>query len=102
MRLKPGVSLKGVQPQTAIAMFVVDGVYKRVAGIEMTITACTDGVHKEGSLHYVGLAFDSRTRDVPADKLDLLLDEIRAALGGMEFDVVMEVDHLHCEFQPKH
>jgi uncharacterized protein YcbK (DUF882 family) len=102
MKLKPGVSLKGIQPETAIAMFVVDGVYKRVAGIEMTVTAGTDGVHKEGSLHYVGLAFDSRTKDVSPEKLDLLLQEIRTALGGMEFDIVMESDHLHCEFQPKH
>ena len=102
MKIKPGVSLKGVRAETVAAMYVVDGCYRRVCSTELVVTAVTDGTHKPGSLHYVGLAFDGRTRDIPLSKLDELLAEINSSLGGMEFDAILESDHLHVEFQPKH
>lgn len=107
MKLKPGVSLKGMRPETVVGMFISDGVHRRVTEYEMTVTSGTEGVHSPGSLHLVGLAFDSRTHyddgtPWPEGMLEKLITELRAALGGMEFDVVNEDTHLHNEFQPKH
>lgn len=75
-----------------------DGAF-RALGEEFIVTSVCEGTHNPASLHYVGFAFDVRTRDlkiVPAvarDALDTVL--------GEEFDVVIEDSHLHVEFQPK-
>lgn len=64
------------------------------------ITSALDSEHRVGSLHYVGLALDYRTRHIPAEQLITIADTIRQRLGE-QFDVVLESDHLHVEFQPK-
>jgi hypothetical protein len=64
------------------------------------ITACVDGKHMAGSLHFSGQAVDLRTRDVPAGDMQKLLARIRECVGG-DYDVILEIDHLHVEFQPK-
>ena len=53
-----------------------------------------------GSLHYAGAAIDVRTRDVAADKTCRILAQLRSAWRG-DFDVLLEGDHIHIEFQPK-
>lgn len=93
MRIKSGVKLAGVRPEIVIAMHVVDS----VMGGKLVITSVVDGVHGVNSLHYVGLAFDMRTRDT-AD-VNKLAKDIRNALGS-EYDVVVEKTHIHIEFQP--
>jgi hypothetical protein len=99
MRLKPGVSLRGVKPETVAGMHIADGVCND-RFYELVITSVTDGKHSPNSLHYVGYAFDMRTRDLSqVDKKNLAVD-LREALG-QEFDVVVEKTHIHVEFQPK-
>lgn len=100
MRLKPGVSIAGLRPELAIALHIAEAVYED-HGSELVITAGTDGTHSPGSLHYVGLAVDLRTTNVPSGRLDSIVNGLRDALGA-EFDVVKESDHIHLEFQPKH
>ena len=66
----------------------------------VTITSVVDGVHSKGSLHYVGMAIDLRTRYFNREKQV----EIRADLASKltdEFDVVLEKSHIHVEFDPK-
>lgn len=80
------------------------------------ITSANDGEHKDGSLHYINRAFDFRTRNVTvpasadprAGSASILREKvlqewasrIRAALGH-NYDVVLEKDHLHVEWDPK-
>jgi hypothetical protein len=59
-----------------------------------------DGKHTAGSLHYSGAAIDVRTRDFPPEALPRLIARIKACLGD-DFDVLLETDHIHLEFQPK-
>ena len=67
-----------------------------------------DGVHKPSSLHYpensptlLGRAIDLRTFDVPKERLtNALLPSLRLLLGT-DFDVVLEKDHIHLEYDPK-
>jgi hypothetical protein len=80
-------------------MHIADGVCND-RFYELVITSVTDGKHSPNSLHYVGYAFDMRTRDLSqVDKKNLAVD-LREALG-QEFDVVVEKTHIHVEFQPK-
>ena len=98
--LKSSARIRGITPETLFAIRVAEGVFEdRKLGL-MTITSCTDGKHSAGSKHYVGGAFDVRTRDIAKDALQLVAADIKERLGS-EFDVVVEVDHLHIEFDPK-
>ncbi len=99
LSLKPGVRITGMRPEILLAILAAERAYAE-AGCELMVTSCIEGKHSAGSLHYVGAAVDLRTNNVPADKLQRLVEKIRVALGG-DFDVIVEADHLHIEFQPK-
>ena len=54
----------------------------------------------EGSRHYVGEAFDMRTNTLTKDQINTLRNDMSMALGR-DFDVVVEGDHIHCEFDKR-
>jgi hypothetical protein len=97
--LKPGVRITGLRPEILLAAVAAERVYEE-AGHDFTITACVDGKHMAGSLHYTGAAIDVRTRDIPLADVQKLIARIKACLAD-DFDVLLEVDHIHIEFQPK-
>lgn len=96
--IKHGVKLQNLQPQTVWAMVIVANV---LAGYnyEFVMTSGSEGTHMSGSLHYVGRAFDFRTRNFLDGHRAQILADIRDALGP-EFDVVAETDHAHIEWDP--
>ena len=67
---------------------------------DVTVTSAVDGTHGIGSLHYVGYAADVRIWGIIDDYLPQFTEGLSEALGE-EFDVVLESDHIHIEFQPK-
>ncbi len=95
-------------PQLALAVSIVHSVLA-ARGVPLVITSMNDGTHNAHSarhprsLHYEGRAFDFRlpsrtTGDAGTDaavKLDL------AAALGSDFDLVLEGDHFHVEWDPK-
>ena len=98
--LKPGVKLNGIKPEICIAIMIANNVYLS-NGYTFTLTSICDGKHGRASLHYPGLAFDCRTRDLPSEsEKKNIADQIRNALGE-EFDVILHSTHIHVEFQPK-
>lgn len=99
MTIKSGVKLKGLKPEMALAATVVESVYQHFHH-ECTITSALDGKHSTNSLHYSGNALDFRTRDISSNITLNLRKTVEDRLGP-EFDVVLEQDHLHVEFQPK-
>lgn len=99
LSIKPGVRITGIRQETAVALQIIEGAF-RDAGYDCTLTCCTDGKHSIGSLHYVGCALDLRISTIPVEKRELLRKEMAGRLGN-EFDVVLEGDHFHVEFQPK-
>jgi hypothetical protein len=69
-----------------------------------TITSGDDGKHMINSLHYKGLAIDLRTRDLEGGSLGSIAKGIHAELKGLlgrDYDVVLEKDHIHLEYDPK-
>lgn len=99
IQFKEGVSVNGVQPEMAMALHVIGSVYAHM-GYYCTVTSGTDGSHSKNSLHYAGLAVDTRTRDIAKEFHKELTRRLREALGS-EFDVVLESDHIHIEYDPK-
>lgn len=101
MRLKKGVSARGLTPQIALALMVADEVY-REEGVECVITSLNDGKHSRTSLHYCGQGADLRTRNLPNQAAkERVQFKIAERLGSDDYDVILESDHIHVEWQPK-
>lgn len=98
MRIKSGVVFS-VCASLARRLLVIEACYERVCGREMVITSACDGTHIVGSRHFTGEAIDLRTRDLEVDVALQLRRELKALLG-VAFDVVLEVDHIHIEYDP--
>lgn len=98
IKIKPGVRLTGLRPEVLLGVQAADSVYAKY-GLDCVITSAVDGIHSKGSLHYTGQAVDLRTRDSGA-KINEIVRDIKEALAE-NYDVVLEKDHLHLEFQPK-
>lgn len=102
IRLKPGVSLKHLTPQGAALLSIVASCFEEL-GFVCVVTSGSDGTHSPASLHYTGNALDFRTKHVPRDRLDSLLDFVSKALEGSEFQWLLEKrdlpgEHLHAEY----
>jgi hypothetical protein len=100
MRIKPGVRVFGLRPEMVLALVICESIYRKY-GVEVVITSGIEGKHQRGSFHYAGDAADIRIRNLPADvSVAAVRNEIADALG-QDFDVVLEKDHIHIEFDPK-
>ncbi len=98
--LKAGVDLRGITPQLAIAYTIASWIYSNKAGARCIITSGSDGKHGPNSLHYQGKALDLRTYHLRPDQVHPIYLSLKECLGE-QFDVVLEQDHIHLEFQPK-
>lgn len=99
MILKQGVKISNLQPQLIIAIIVSNGVYY-AHGKELVITSVDDSKHGTNTLHGKGFAFDLRTNYFLNGEAQRVANEIRAKLTN-DFDVVLERDHIHIEYEPK-
>lgn len=106
--IKDGVSISGMRPEIGVAIQIVDQCLKEAARsdhFETVITSCTDGVHGRGSLHYVGLGVDFRSKTLAPGQKTAAVRKAKKRLGK-EFDFILESEgepeeHFHLEFQPK-
>lgn len=94
---KPG-ALLSTRPEIDYARRILARVWAS-RGYTLTVTSGLDSTHSAQSLHYEGLAEDYRTRDVAPSDLPTMIAEVRAILGS-DYDVVLERDHLHVEYDP--
>ena len=101
LKLKEGVRAGGIRPETLLGIQVAASIYASHS-IDCIVTSITDGVHSATSLHYAGAAFDLRIRHITATGLTARIrKEMQDALGT-DYDVILESDHIHCEYQPRH
>lgn len=96
---KYGAKISGMKPEILLGIIIASQVYEKY-NIDYVITEVSGGKHGRGSLHYVGFAVDTRTRDMNKALQLKITKEVGIALGD-EFDVLLEGNHLHVEFQPK-
>lgn len=100
MLLKIGANIDLLHPKLRSRFDDIDSVFKKYSNVEGVITSGNDSRHSVGSLHYKWKAIDLRVWYVSKDKLNLLVEELQEKLGH-EFDVVLEIDHIHIEYDPK-
>ena len=98
VKIKPGVRLP---PFIAIpiAHSIIVEVFKEL-GSDCVITSGREGAHKRSSEHYNDRALDYRIWGVITRLRKTLVERIKHRLGN-DFDVVLEANHLHVEFDPK-
>jgi hypothetical protein len=99
IRRKAGV-IGEPQPALAWGLAIAARVYGWFGLADLVITSLRDGNHMAGSLHPRGYAADLRTSDVPPATRPAIAATLKAELGPA-FDVVLEVDHIHVEFDPE-
>jgi hypothetical protein len=100
--LKLGVDIRGISPECVLGILVAAQVYES-RGVPFVVTSIKDSKHSATSLHYVGRAFDCRLPSrytATGGTNEVIYHDLRDALGP-QFDVVLEPDHIHVEFDPK-
>lgn len=96
--LKEGVRLIGMSPQINLAVNIATWVYYE-HGHDCIVTSVADGEHSSRSLHYSGNAVDLRIFHLAAGESHTITSKLREALTN-DFDVILESDHIHIEYQP--
>ena len=97
MLIKLGVSVEKLSHNIRRALGLVEEAHLRLAGEEAVITSTYEGNHGPGSLHYGNEGIDFR-------RAKKSFSEIAASLKtslGANYDVAVEGDHLHVEWDPK-
>jgi hypothetical protein len=100
IRLKQGVDLHILSPQAVLGMSILDGVWGNLGYGIFYITSVADGRHSRKSLHRLGMAFDVRLPPGVETTFKAVVERAKEALGE-DFDVVLEEDHIHVEWDPK-
>ena len=101
MRFKRGINPQGIRSELLLALVVADGVWSK-HGQNLVITSLNDSRHSRTSLHYSGQAADLRTRYFDDSIKMRVADDLRDALGNHpDYDIILESDHVHLEYQPK-
>ena len=98
MKFKEGVDFTDMHDAVSDPTLLagLDYIFTKFGVEEAVITSARDGKHMEGSLHYKGQAIDLRTKHV----LEALTKKIKEYVGS-DYDVVLESEHIHLEWDPK-
>lgn len=97
MLLKLGVDISRLNREIRRALNVIEDVYQKLFNEEPVITSTYESNHENASLHYHNDAIDVRLRQ---KYISTLKRDVKKRLG-INFDVVIEVDHMHVEYDPK-
>ena len=98
MRLKPEVNPSALRPELLLALVIAERVFEEF-DYECVVTSLNDSAHSDTSLHYAGAAVDLRTRHMK-DDAQILTEKIRRNLTN-DYDVILELNHIHIEYQPR-
>ena len=104
IQAKEGVALDDLQPEALSATELAKPILE-AAGVDFVVTSTGLGDRAnvksvEDTKHNTGQAFDVRIRDLPSDNRQAIVDQLKEALGD-DYDVVLESDHIHIEFDRK-
>ena len=96
MLIKAGVDISRLNREIRRSLPKVEAVYNQYLE-EFVITSTFEGTHGAGSLHYSNDAYDV---GLPEENPEEIYLAIKEDLGA-SFDVVLERDHIHLEYDPK-
>jgi len=94
--IKAGVSIERLKRPVRRTLNKLVWIYAQ-HGYDLIITSTYEGTHSPSSLHYSDEALDV---DDPPEEKQEITTEIKTSLGR-DFDVILESDHIHIEYDPK-
>lgn len=100
IKLKEGVRLTGLSSQAHFALVCAVHVFEELGASEFVVTSANDRTHKRGSKHYRGDGLDFRIWVLPEERRAAARERLAHRLGP-DFDVILEADHMHVEYDPK-
>jgi hypothetical protein len=96
------VSIKELSPEMFFASMTIRDALS-FFDVEFVITSGSEKetIHKGNSKHYAGDAIDFRSRDfeTTSDK-QMFMSMVKHRLGR-DYDLILESDHFHCEWDAK-
>ncbi len=100
IHFKNTVDFRILKPQLAVLLLVVDQQNPR-PDLGTLVTSISDDApgRLPNSLHKVGLALDLHL--LPTKELNEEWTRCIKFILGPQWDIVLESDHIHCEFDPK-
>jgi hypothetical protein len=114
LAFKPEVRLipANLEPWNARILRAALATAPAMQGDVVVVTSACDGQHMAGSLHYVGCAFDFRFAGMREGAVSVATSSDQRAIAagwvsrlrwwlGPGYDVVVETDHIHVEYDPK-
>ena len=99
MLLKLGVDISRLERPIRRKLNAIDDTFQNVAGMEAVVTSTYEGTHSASSLHYSNNAIDCRC-PIHAETAVDVTDALKSVLGN-DFDVILEHNHIHIEYDPK-
>lgn len=102
LKFKDGVRWDGVSPEIIVAILAIEEIITGFSYDHICwITSIRDGAHKAESRHYIGEAFDCRSKNIMAgvSKGDVLV-ELKKALPGYFVQIEYEGqdnEHFHIQ-----
>lgn len=96
MLIKAGVDISRLKREIRRALPVLEALHYE-NGTRFVVTSTYEGNHGAGSLHYCDDAFDSERVKEGAREFQ---SKVKERLSK-DYDVVLEGDHLHIEYDPK-
>ncbi len=96
MLIKAGVDISRLRPEIRKKLSRLATIIWECNEGEMVVTSTYEGNHSESSLHYANLAIDIRKNIMKP----LSFKQIKRELGR-DYDVILESDHIHIEYDPK-
>lgn len=99
MKIKEGVKVDGLKDVIIVILPEIAQLFK-LFGLEFVITSAVEGTHMEGSKHPKGLAIDVR---LPYKDMswNYNIVSVLQIILGKNYDVVLEKNHIHIEFDIK-
>ena len=99
MRANDDVTLKSLKFEMFSLLHAIDFVFNVDTGRDALIVATTNGLHKQDSLHYQGLAVDFGTTGLSDVDIDRVARHILICLPYLVM-VRVEDCHIHVEYNP--
>jgi hypothetical protein len=99
MKIKEGVKIEGIKFEIITIIPQLDWLLS-MYNKPLVITSALDGLHIKGSLHYKGLAIDIRLPFGDSSWNYNMTQMIQKMIGNA-YDVVLERDHIHIEYDPE-
>lgn len=93
------VNIQGIRPELVLAIVITNQVFQSY-GAELIITSILNGRHSRKSLHYTGSAFDIRIKHLAELTINKIYRQLKESLLE-DFDIILESNHIHIEYQPK-